>query len=133
MINIFTDGACQPNPGQMGVGVVIEWQGKNPTIISESAGHGTNNQAEYLALLRALRFMKEEKVLSATIKSDSTLMVKQVNREWKCKDKELQVLLLDAHSRIEELENNGSSIKLVYIPREFNVADTPAKNGVDKK
>lgn len=132
MIRIFTDGACQPNPGSMGVGVVIEWQGKKPTIISEYIGEGTNNVAEYTALLTALEEIKKEDIRVVKIHSDSNLMVQQVNGNWKAKDRALKVHCDLAQRRISWLTQKGFQIELVYIPRELNLADEPAKRGSEK-
>lgn len=131
-VRIFTDGACQPNPGSMGVGVVIEWNGKKPTIHSEYAGEGTNNIAEYSALIQSLGMIKEMVVKDAKIHSDSNLMVNQVNGNWKCKDESLKVLCFKAQKRIKWLESNGYKVELVYIPRELNLADEPAKRGAEE-
>ena len=132
-IRIFTDGACQPNPGAMGIGVVVEWQGKNPEVISKYVGEGTNNIAEYSALLEALSFIKDNQIMNVRILSDSTLMVKQVNGEWKCNDATLKELMMKAQKRIKYLRDLNFSVLLEYSPREFNLADTPAKNGCSKR
>lgn len=130
MIRVFTDGACQPNPGNKGIGVVIEWQNSAPEIISKGTGFGSNNQAEYEALLEALMQIRDKKIMKVEINSDSNLMVNQVNGNWACKDKQLRELCTLAQRRIDWLIQNGYDVKLVYIRREFNLADNPAKNGV---
>lgn len=131
-VRVFTDGACQPNPGSMGVGVVIEWNGKKPTIHSRYIGEGTNNIAEYSALIQALGMIKEEVIKDVVLKSDSNLMVNQVNGNWKCKDESLKVLCFKAQKRINWLKVNGYKVELEYIPREFNLADEPAKLGAEE-
>jgi ribonuclease HI len=133
MIRIFTDGACQPNPGHMGIGVLIEWGNKLPTIISYYGGEGTNNIAEYMALLEALKQINDNDIRVVVIKSDSNLMVSQVNGKWKCNDQALKEKCNLAQNRIKDLKSKGFSITLEYIPREFNVADTPAKKGCSLK
>lgn len=132
-IRIFIDGACQPNPGHKGLGIVIEWQGKNPTIISKYAGEGTNNEAEYEAFIESLQAIKEENIKEVIVHSDSNLMVQQVNGNWQCRDLKLKPLLFKAQKRIEWLKNNNYNVELIYIPRELNLADTPAKNGCKKR
>lgn len=54
--------------------------------------HGTNNQAEYLTLIEALRYAGEMKLQNVVIYSDSQLIVNQVNGEWRVKDANLQPL-----------------------------------------
>jgi ribonuclease HI len=144
-LRIFIDGACQPNPGSMGIGVVVEWQGIAPLIISEYGGEGTNNIAEYKALNRALEAAKRFEIKSFELQCDSMLVVCQMKKVhpklnstpkiigWKCNEKELQELRDLALRRIKYLEELGSSIKLEYIPRELNLADLPAKNGTKKE
>lgn len=128
-IRIFTDGACQPNPGSMGIGVVIEWATKIADVISLPAGEGTNNIAEYKALLEALLQIKDNSIKDTVIHSDSNLMVSQVNGKWQCKDSTLKVLCDKAQKRMKFLRDNNFKVELVYIPRALNLADTPAKNG----
>jgi len=132
-IRIFTDGACSPNPGNMGIGVVVEWQGKTPpTIISEYAGKGTNNIAEYTALNEALLYIYQQTIKNCVIHSDSKLMVNQVNGNWKCKDSTLLPLCIKAQERIKWLRKNLFNVELVYIKRDLNLADEPAKQGSKK-
>lgn len=131
-IRVFTDGACQPNPGHKGLGVVVEWQGKKPYILSKYAGEGTNNEAEYEALLEALQIIRDEHIKDSIIHSDSNLMVNQVNGNWACRDAKLKPLQFKAQKRIEWLKENGFKVELIYIPRELNLADEPAKLGAQK-
>lgn len=131
-IRIFCDGACSGNGSDnahTGIGVVVEWQGKAPLIVSKYTGHGTNNTAEYNGLLEALNIIKDENIKLAKIHSDSNLIVNQVNGNWKCKDSTLKQLLFKTQKRIEWLKEKGFKIALIYIPRELNVADGPAKEG----
>ena len=90
IITIYTDGACQGNPGPGGAGAVIQRYDSTDSIhISEFVGaKTTNNIAEYTAVIKALEHVIEngiqdhEKVILHT---DSNLIVKQVNAEWKVK------------------------------------------------
>jgi ribonuclease HI len=134
-IRIFTDGACTGNgtPNQIaGIGVVVEWQGIKPLILSKYLGNKSNNEAEYAALIEALQIIKDENIKDVIIHSDSNLMVNQVNGNWKCRNASLQSLKDKAQNRINWLKNNGFKVELVYIPRELNLADTPAKEGKKK-
>jgi ribonuclease HI len=136
MINIYCDGACTGNgtPEQKaGLGIVVEWQGKKPSIYSIGGGNKTNNEAEYNGLLETLKVIKENDIKVCTIKSDSNLMVNQVNANWQCRDAKLLPLLKKAWGRMDWLKENGFNVRLEYIPREFNLADNPAKRGKDLK
>lgn len=131
-IHIFTDGACTGNGSleqKAGLGVVIEWQGKKPTIYSIGGGNKTNNEAEYSALIESLQIIRDEEIKDVIINSDSNLMVQQVNSNWQCKDVKLKPLLFKAQKRIEWLKERGYKLEVNYIPRALNLADTPAKNG----
>lgn len=135
-IRLFCDGACSGNgtPNQKaGAGVVVEWQGKKPMILSMGLGNKSNNEAEYNGLLEALQIIKDTEIKDVIIHSDSNLMVQQVNGNWKCKDPKLKQLLQKAKDRIVWLNSNKYKVGLVYIPRELNLADMPAKNGKDLK
>ena len=50
-MDVWVDGACQPNPGEMAIGV---WSPDLKFKLSEKCGPGTNNMAEYLALVQAI-------------------------------------------------------------------------------
>ena len=59
---------------------------------SESAGPGTNNRAEYLAMLAGLRRALYLGVRRLVVVGDSQLTVRQVSGGWKCRDSELRPL-----------------------------------------
>jgi ribonuclease HI len=94
---IHTDGASRGNPGPAAFAYVIERDGQ---VLHEEAGRlpdTTNNQAEYTALVRALehalRLGPEHRV---TLHSDSELMVKQMNGQYRVKDAGLRPLYEEA-------------------------------------
>ena len=86
MLIIFTDGASLGNPGPMGIGAVIYRDGKEVRRICEHAGEGTNNIAEYTAMIRSIEIAREidDEIV---IKSDSELIVKQMSGEYKVRNK----------------------------------------------
>lgn len=106
---IYTDGGARGNPGPAAVGVVIEalrqvqgkavveWQKKYGEYIGET----TNNEAEYRAAIIALKKLKQligsEKTGSTTVEFcvDSELLAKQLNGEYKVKEKNLQNLFME--------------------------------------
>lgn len=82
---IYTDGACKGNPGPGGWGVVVysdDTCSEEIHVMNGRKEHSTNNQMEMIALIEALKYVKEhhsnEKVI---IYSDSNIVVKGVN-EW---------------------------------------------------
>jgi ribonuclease HI len=123
MIEVFFDGACDPNPGGIaGYGFVVRRGGKK---VHE--GHGlagtpnspqaTNNLAEYTAVLRALEYLAGEKVDEpVVVRGDSELVVRQLNGEWKIKSANLVGL----YHEVGKLAGRMPSVRFEHIPRERN-------------
>ena len=111
------DGCCNPNPGEMGLGAVV-WDDKNKRIIeiSEKAGFGTNNQAEYNAILKGLEELSRLFQGDLLIQGDSQLVIFQLRGEWKVKKDELKPLF----KKVKELEKQFSRIEYEWIQREDN-------------
>lgn len=63
MRHIYCDGACVPNPGWMGVGIYIETGARAEFAYSYSAGMGTNQQAELIALTMAIDHARDGDVI----------------------------------------------------------------------
>lgn len=125
MLIIFTDGASLGNPGHMGIGIVIYRDGIIVEELSEYIGVGTNNIAEYTAVIKALETVHSMGELEARIKSDSQLIVRQLNGEYKVKDPNLRLL----HERAAHL-CRGLKVHFEHIPREHNdEADALSKEG----
>jgi len=130
MIKIFSDGGARGNPGPAGIGAVIyNSDGKILAEVSEFLGIATNNQAEYKALIAALKKAKELGAKEAECYLDSELVVKQLKREYKVKNKDLAPLFLEVHN----LSINFKNIFYHHIPREENkVADRLANLAMDR-
>ncbi|MCK5415990.1 ribonuclease HI family protein [Candidatus Parcubacteria bacterium] len=127
---VYTDGGSRGNPGPSGIGAVIKnVKGKILCEISEYIGETTNNQAEYKALLAAIKKAKEFNPDEIDFFLDSELVVKQLNREYKVKNKNLQPLFV-------EIYNNSLNFKKItynHVRREFNKeADKLANDAMDK-
>jgi ribonuclease HI len=128
MLNVYTDGACRGNPGDCGIGIIAKENGKTVFEISEYFGKGTNNVAEYSALLRGLEETIKAGYKTAHFVSDSELMVKQINGEYRVKDANLRTLCNRALALIAKMED--FSIK--HVRREQNKhADFLANKGID--
>jgi ribonuclease HI len=126
MITAYTDGASSGNPGPMGIGVVLIKDGFVVEELSEYLGDGTNNIAEYTAVIKALQTVHSMGETEAHIRSDSELVVRQLNNEYKVKDPEL--ILLKKH--VEHL-CIGMKVSFEHIPREKNKeADKLSKEAV---
>ncbi len=79
-------------------------------------GRATNNQAEYQALILGLEKAKKLGADEVDCYSDSRLMVEQVNRRYKIKNKELGSLFI----KVWNLSRVFKKIDFYYIPREKN-------------
>jgi len=137
-IIIYTDGASKGNPGKASIGVVFcNEKGQTIKEYSEYLGDKlTNNEAEYQAVIFALKkfkhlFSKElAKKSEVEIKSDSELMVKQLNAEYKLLNKNIQKLFLE----IWNLKFDFAKVKFKQIPREKNKdADRLANEALDRE
>jgi ribonuclease HI len=122
---IFTDGASLGNPGPMGIGIVIKKNGSVLKEISEYIGEGTNNIAEYTAVIRALEYAKKSGESEVHLRSDSQLIVRQLNGDYKTKDPKLKPL-----KRKIDLLLKDMNVIFEHIPREQNKeADELSKKG----
>ena len=119
-------------PRKARIAVVYQPSPPDPSkarVLSENLGDKTNNEAEYLALIRLLsllstnRFGRTGGKMPGTnehvrILSDSKLVVNQVNGEWKVDDERLTKLWEEAQS----LAIKVGQIILEWVPREKNYA-----------
>ncbi len=115
MLVIYTDGASLGNPGPMGMGVVIYRDSMRVEEHSEYLGNGTNNMAEYTAVIKALETAHSMGEMEVHIKSDSQLVIRQLNNEYKVKDPKLKPL----KRKIDRL-CHGMTVYFEHIPREKN-------------
>jgi len=128
---IYTDGGCRHNPGPAAIGVVIyDPTGAKLATISHYLGLGTNNQAEYQAVIAGL---EKAGVLGATdveVRADSQLIVEQLNGRYKVKDEALRPLFQKAFALSRRFHN----FSICHIPREANrEADRLACQALDRQ
>jgi ribonuclease HI len=122
-IIIYTDGGSRGNPGPAAIGIVF-CNERNQIIkkYSEYLGEMTNNEAEYQAVIFALEKFKAlfgKKLAKSTeieLKSDSELLIRQLNGEYKILDEKIQPLFL----KIWNLRLDFKKLKFKLIPREKN-------------
>lgn len=113
-MDIYFDGGCKPNPGKMEVGVVFHGE----TSHHDNYGHGTNNQAEWLALLYAMGLAEEKGYTNIHLIGDSKLVISQALGVWKCNQAELRVFLEEFNRR----KGAFRSVKLTHVRRHLNLA-----------
>ena len=126
---VFVDGASRGNPGPAAVGAVFQdAEGRVLRTLSQAIGVATNNTAEYCALIFALQ---EALMMGATeleIFTDSELMARQLNGQYKIKEASLKLLFLLAG----HLKKGFKKTVVKHIPREQNrLADAQANRALD--
>lgn len=134
---VFTDGGSRGNPGPAAVGVVVyDAQMNVLKKEGECIGETTNNEAEYSALLKALKIVKalvgknHSKETKVEVRSDSELLVRQMRGEYKIENKRIQELFLGAWNLKVEFQG----VTFVNIPREQNKeADSLVNEALDAR
>lgn len=126
---IHIDGGARGNPGPAGAGVVIhDDEGGAQLEAGFFLGRMTNNVAEYTALLKALEASHRLSAEQLLIHSDSELLVKQINGEYRVKNPGLQTLFEEAMSRLKKF----SKWTVRHVRREGNArADELANLAMD--
>ena len=125
---VYFDGASRGNPGPAAVGWVIVTSDGIAAEGGETIGRATNNQAEYEALIRALRAARDYGFDSVEVKGDSQLIVKQVTGAWNANDPELR----ERRVTVRELLAGFDDWQLSHVPREINErADKLANEALD--
>jgi ribonuclease HI len=128
-LTLRTDGASRGNPGPSGIGVVIEADGTADRLeFCAYIGETTNNVAEYRALLLALEEAEKLSPSSVTVRSDSELLVRQLNGLYKVKSEHLKPLVLEATRRLRRFP----AARILHVGREENgTADLLANRAID--
>ncbi|XOU94736.1 MAG: ribonuclease HI family protein [Candidatus Kerfeldbacteria bacterium] len=128
ILDIYTDGGSRGNPGPSGIGVVIKENKENIGTFAKYIGEGTNNQAEYEAVILGLEEAKKLKADELNFFIDSELVVNQLNRKYKVKDQKLGSLFVKAWN----LMTNFKLVTYTHIPREKNTeADALVNQALD--
>jgi ribonuclease HI len=113
---VHIDGAARGNPGPAAYAFVLAADGKPAVEEKGCLGSATNNVAEYTALLRALTRAAELGAARLLVHSDSELLVKQMNGEYRVKNESLKELFDEA----KQLTRKFQEVTLVHVRREQN-------------
>ncbi|MDY6967694.1 MAG: ribonuclease HI family protein [Spirochaetota bacterium] len=114
---MYIDGASKGNPGPSGIGIVIyDVDDRQVGKVSSYLGIGTNNFAEYSALIRALKIAIYFKTNVLKIRTDSELVVKQLKGEYKVNSDKIRPLYNEAVKLKKMIKN----CKIDHIPRSLN-------------
>ncbi len=126
---INADGAARGNPGPAAIGATIKDEtGNLITSVSRRIGITTNNQAEYRAVITALEKAISLGAKQVILKSDSELVVQQINGRYKIKNAALRPL----YQEVVKLTGSLESFTISYVPRAQNAeADSLANKALD--
>ena len=126
---LSTDGGARGNPGPAAYGYVLETE--DGTVLDargETIGVATNNVAEYRALIAGLEKAVELGIDELEVVSDSELLVKQMQGEYRVKNEALRELNDEANS----LERKLGRVRYKAVRREHNeLADKLVNDALD--
>ena len=123
------DGGSRGNPGDAAFGVAIcDAEGNQIAAFGDFIGSTTNNQAEYRGLLAALEWGRGNGVTELHVRSDSQLMVRQMNDQYRVKSAKLRPLFQEAR----RLAGSFGRFSIEHVRRDDNVdADRLANLAMD--
>lgn len=128
MIEVYIDGATAGNPGPSGAGILIKGNGEHHRY-AIALGIMTNHEAEYHALLHALKICLEKKYTSVSFRTDSQLVDRAMNQEY-VKNKAFAPLLEEAL----KLSSQFDLFFIKWIPSSQNAgADQLARQAINQK
>jgi ribonuclease HI len=126
---LSTDGGARGNPGPAAYGYVLE--DEDGTVLDargETIGVATNNVAEYRALIAGLEKAVELGIDELEVVSDSELLVKQMQGEYRVKNEALRELNDEANS----VERKLGRVRYKAVRREHNeLADKLVNEALD--
>jgi len=124
MTKAYFDGASRGNPGESAAGAcIVGDDGKVIWECSRALGIGTNNEAEYKALIMLLEEIAARGLKKAVVYGDSRLVISQVTGRWKVREERLRPLA----ERSRELVSATGAV-LLWVPREKNAAADALSN-----
>lgn len=128
-LEIFVDGAADLQKKAAGIGGTFFRKGMEIFSFAEFLPDATNNQAEYTALCKALEIATRFDVKSVRVSSDSQLMIRQLNGEYRVKHANMKPL----YEQARRLAGKFDKIEFVHISRNLNkLADKLSKIGMNQ-
>lgn len=120
---IYTDGGSRGNPGPAAIGVIFtNEKGRVAKEYAQKIGRATNNEAEYEAVIFALQKAKllfgkkKAKNMELEVRTDSELVAKQLNGQYKILDRKIEQLFLKTWN----LKIDFEKVACKHIPRSEN-------------
>jgi len=128
-LGLRTDGGARGNPGPSAAGIVVE-DANGRALVKRGIllGRGTNNEAEYRALIAALEEAARLGAREVEARADSQLLVRQIEGRYRVKAANLKPLFAKVRGLLEQFER----WRVVHVPREENqAADRLANMALD--
>ena len=134
---VYTDGGSRGNPGPSAIGVVLVDGATEKALhtYGERVEDGTNNEAEYKAVIFAFKKIKalygkeRAKQTDIEVRADSELLVRQLSGQYKLSTKHIQELFIE----IWNLKTDLGRVTFTHIPREKNtLADKALNSALDR-
>ena len=126
---LFTDGASQLDRNNAGIGGLLKSGQEIVFSFAENIGDCTNNEAEYLALIRGIELCIKNKILDVEIFCDSELIVRQVNGDYKVKNERM----IKLHAKALDLCSMLGKWSVSHVLRNKNTeADLLSKEWLTK-
>lgn len=120
---IHSDGGSRGNPGSAAIGVHVEVDGKRVFELSKTIGVGTNNTAEYQAVVQGVKWLQtyvlpfsSEEVQADWI-VDSKLVAEQLSGRYKVKNANIAAYTREIWNICSKLPYH---ITFKHVPREQN-------------
>lgn len=113
-LEIYTDGASRGNPGPAAYAFLFVRDGSVIAEESSFIGTATNNTAEYSAIIAAVRRARESTNEAVIVYSDSELVVRQINGQYRIR----QPHLAELRAGLARFEQQFSSLSFRNVPRE---------------
>jgi ribonuclease HI len=139
-IYLNTDGGSRGNPGPAAIGVVFfDGDSKELHTYKECIGDGTNNEAEYRAIIKALEILTKSRWFvehnsadnKVICRLDSQLVVEQINGNYKVKQEHIKVFMVQIKEYVSEMK---LQIEFIHIRREENkIADRLVNEALDEQ
>ncbi|MBI4497405.1 MAG: ribonuclease HI family protein [Chloroflexi bacterium] len=128
-VYLYADGAARGNPGPAAIGAVIRNGAGNVLAeVSQAIGVGTNNQAEYRALIAGLEAAAHLGAQEIAIRMDSELVVRQLQGRYRVRHPGL----IPLNEQVRRLLTHFAHVEVAHVPREQNrEADALANRALD--
>jgi ribonuclease HI len=113
---LYTDAGSRGNPGQSSYGFFLFEDDRLLDFDGRYLGIRTNNQGEFTAMEKGILLAVKYGIKTLDCFSDSQLLIRQINGEYKIKDAVLKEIM----GRIRTLSENFDIITFTHVPREKN-------------